>query len=523
MSGNSLSPGAMSATGSGRVKVSLGQGRSLMDWIRLTHANPNLSGVGGKVLDVNPEELARHSRRDDAWICLKGRVYNVTPYMEFHPGGEEELMRGVGKDATDLFIQVHKWVNFESMLEKCLVGRLVGPPANSIRKSSFVVPRIPFFKRLQRSDTGVSEDNPDLSEEMSSRPSMSYEWSQDDSTVTIVVQCKGDYAIEDDKVGTDLSGKKLRIRVRVSKFLYLVHIELQESVYCNYNVQVKCKLKCIELRLVKEKSGLSWSSLGTSLPGHNQVVPLKSAESFSRTCTLVDKSSVTHDVFLFTFALPSGSLLWVPIGHHISLEHDVRGMKISRSYTPVIPALKANQGRSDGKTVHLMIKAYPEGALTPVLKALQIGDTVEMKDTEGDFEMALLHKCHTLVLLAAGTGFTPMVRLLHWALFVSKQVDVKLMTFNKTVKDIIWKEELDHLLQEHNRLRVEHVLSEPDDSWEGARGRVRSHLLQGFVPSEDPRQPLLICVCGPLPFTKAALKCLEDMEYSPETVHAFLG
>ncbi|CAN7982068.1 unnamed protein product, partial [Ixodes pacificus] len=285
MSGNSLSPGAMSATGSGRVKVSLGQGRSLMDWIRLTHANPNLSGVGGKVLDVSPEELARHSRRDDAWICLKGRVYNVTPYMEFHPGGEEELMRGVGKDATDLFIQVHKWVNFESMLEKCLVGRLVGPPANSIRKSSFVVPRIPFFKRLQRSDTGVSEDIPDLSEEMSSRPSMSYEWSQDDSTVTIVVQCKGDYAIEDDKVGTDLSGKKLRIRVRVSKFLYLVHIaqnkQMDESLYMSVFVHLFCKLKCIELRLVKEKSGLSWSSLGTSLPGHNQVVPLKSAGASS--------------------------------------------------------------------------------------------------------------------------------------------------------------------------------------------------------------------------------------------------
>lgn len=32
----------------------------------------------------------------------------MTPYMEFHPGGEEELMRGVGKDATDLFIQVRQ-------------------------------------------------------------------------------------------------------------------------------------------------------------------------------------------------------------------------------------------------------------------------------------------------------------------------------------------------------------------------------------------------------------------------------
>ena len=30
----------------------------------------------------------------------------MTPYMEFHPGGEEELMRGVGMDATDLFNEV---------------------------------------------------------------------------------------------------------------------------------------------------------------------------------------------------------------------------------------------------------------------------------------------------------------------------------------------------------------------------------------------------------------------------------
>lgn len=33
-------------------------------------------------------------------------VYNVTSYFEFHPGGEDELMRGVGIDATDLFDQV---------------------------------------------------------------------------------------------------------------------------------------------------------------------------------------------------------------------------------------------------------------------------------------------------------------------------------------------------------------------------------------------------------------------------------
>jgi len=34
-------------------------------------------------------------------------------------------MRGAGIDGTALFQETHSWVNFASMLEKCLVGRLV--------------------------------------------------------------------------------------------------------------------------------------------------------------------------------------------------------------------------------------------------------------------------------------------------------------------------------------------------------------------------------------------------------------
>lgn len=36
-----------------------------------------------------------------------GRVYNMTPYLEYHPGGIPEIMRGVGRDATDLFDEVN--------------------------------------------------------------------------------------------------------------------------------------------------------------------------------------------------------------------------------------------------------------------------------------------------------------------------------------------------------------------------------------------------------------------------------
>lgn len=64
----------------------------------------------------------------DAWMALNGRVYNITPYAEYHPGGVPELMRGAGRDGTKLFGEIHPWVNYENMLSACLVGLLVAEP-----------------------------------------------------------------------------------------------------------------------------------------------------------------------------------------------------------------------------------------------------------------------------------------------------------------------------------------------------------------------------------------------------------
>ena len=35
-------------------------------------------------------------------------VYNVTAYMDYHPGGWDELIKGAGRDATDLFNDAHR-------------------------------------------------------------------------------------------------------------------------------------------------------------------------------------------------------------------------------------------------------------------------------------------------------------------------------------------------------------------------------------------------------------------------------
>ena len=111
---NNLMP-ATSATATGltanpeRKKISLAKGYSLMDWIRFTKtaANEDLTGTSSsQPKSITYQELAKHNKRDDCWLAVYGKVYNVTAYMKFHPGGVDELMKGAGMNATQLFNDV---------------------------------------------------------------------------------------------------------------------------------------------------------------------------------------------------------------------------------------------------------------------------------------------------------------------------------------------------------------------------------------------------------------------------------
>ncbi|OTB17208.1 hypothetical protein K445DRAFT_315845 [Daldinia sp. EC12] len=111
-------------------KVTLEPGRSPLDWARLAN-NPSSDlrnlGPGAPYLRVTPSMLRRQTGRKgkDAWTVLGGRVYNITPYLPFHPGGEPELLRAAGRDGSKLFGEIHPWVNYETMLSSCLIGLLV--------------------------------------------------------------------------------------------------------------------------------------------------------------------------------------------------------------------------------------------------------------------------------------------------------------------------------------------------------------------------------------------------------------
>ncbi|GME24406.1 Heme steroid binding protein [Neofusicoccum parvum] len=115
-----------------RAKVSLTPGHSPLDWAALVKSGSNLSGVPA-LQRVTPTQLRAFNGRKNrqtgevmpAWSAYQGKVYNITPYLPYHPGGEGELRRAAGKDGEKLFNEVHPWVNWDNMLSECVVGILV--------------------------------------------------------------------------------------------------------------------------------------------------------------------------------------------------------------------------------------------------------------------------------------------------------------------------------------------------------------------------------------------------------------
>lgn len=127
----------------GRNKVALEPGCSPLDWARIKSTTDLrvcfLLTQGGvtTLLRVTPSELKKHSTKSDAWTALEGKVYNITPYLRFHPGGQETLMRVAGRDGTRLFcrfaltdtVLTHSWVNVDAVIGPAMVGLLVPDPA----------------------------------------------------------------------------------------------------------------------------------------------------------------------------------------------------------------------------------------------------------------------------------------------------------------------------------------------------------------------------------------------------------
>ena len=124
----------------------LDPGESPHNWVLLFASSPRPAVLPSESLSsqsmyISSALLQQHNGRNgkDAWGVWQGKVFDLTPFMKFHPGGENQLMRAAGSvdEGERLFNKVHPWVDRDRILGESMVGILVdGSETNALDDSA---------------------------------------------------------------------------------------------------------------------------------------------------------------------------------------------------------------------------------------------------------------------------------------------------------------------------------------------------------------------------------------------------
>eukprot|EP00475_Leptophrys_vorax_P028629 TRINITY_DN41586_c0_g1_i1.p1 TRINITY_DN41586_c0_g1~~TRINITY_DN41586_c0_g1_i1.p1 ORF type:complete len:137 (-),score=18.71 TRINITY_DN41586_c0_g1_i1:98-508(-) len=70
------------------------------------------------------EEVSQHNTEKDCWLIVNDKVYDVTKFMDDHPGGSDVMVSSTGKDATDDFEDIGHSKTARDMLEQYYIGEI---------------------------------------------------------------------------------------------------------------------------------------------------------------------------------------------------------------------------------------------------------------------------------------------------------------------------------------------------------------------------------------------------------------
>ena len=93
--------------------------------------------------EITREEVAKNNNEDSLWCIIDSRVYDLTDFIDAHPGGEGVLKQFAGTDATTSFYNLHRQEVLENYASLC-IGTIKGEKPQVIEQKPGDLSLVPY-------------------------------------------------------------------------------------------------------------------------------------------------------------------------------------------------------------------------------------------------------------------------------------------------------------------------------------------------------------------------------------------
>lgn len=202
-------------------------------------------------------------------------------------------------------------------------------------------------------------------------------------------------------------------------------------------------------------------------------------------------------------------------GQYVTLKMNIGGEELRRSYSVCTSPFAE-------KELRVAIKEVAGGKVSSFInQKLKVGDSIEVMTPMGNFHTVLMGgKSKKYVLVAGGSGITPMMSILKSVLYIEKQSTVHLIYANKNETSTIFKSEIDQIAASNPNFKVTYIFEKPEQAV--------SELQTGII-TKDKATALLeqfgglnadeYFVCGPGPMMDNVKETLEGLKIAKEKIH----
>lgn len=150
-------------------------------------------------------------------------------------------------------------------------------------------------------------------------------------------------------------------------------------------------------------------------------------------------------------------------------------------------------------------KKLTQSDFSKALDNLKVGDRVSIKYPLGKF--TLDESVPKVAFLSGGIGITPIRSICKYAVDKNIGIDIVLVYSNRSIRDIVFKDDLSVMSKSCTFLRVVHVLCEAEQGFKCTVGQINVGVIKNEIPDYLERKFYL---CGPPQMVEAMRKILVD-------------